>query len=87
MSSVPASSIPASSVPASSIPISSDIIRLGQFLKLAGLAESGAHARELLEDGVVSVNDEGETRRGRQLRRGDRIELDLPDRVVRALVG
>jgi len=69
------------------VQISSDIIRLGQFLKLAGLAESGAHARELLEDGVVSVNGEPEARRGRQLRRGDRVELDLADRVVHALVG
>ena len=69
------------------VQISSDIIRLGQFLKLAGLAESGAHARELLEDGVVSVNGEAEARRGRQLHRGDRVELDLADRVVHALVG
>jgi len=73
--------------PIPTVPISSDIIRLGQFLKLAGLAETGAHARELLEDGAVSVNGEAETRRGRQLRRGDEIELDLPDRVVRAQVG
>ena len=73
--------------PIPTVPISSDIIRLGQFLKLAGLAETGAHARELLEDGVVTVNGAAETRRGRQLRRGDEIELDLPDRVVRAQVG
>lgn len=73
-------------VPITPVQISSDIIRLGQFLKLAGLAASGAHARELLEDGVVSVNGEAETRRGRQLQRGDRVELDMPDGVVRALV-
>ncbi|QTE30670.1 RNA-binding S4 domain-containing protein [Pengzhenrongella sicca] len=73
--------------PVPTVQISSDIIRLGQFLKLAGLAESGAHARELIEDGSVTVNGEAENRRGRQLRRGDEIELDLPDRTVRALVG
>jgi len=73
-------------VPITPVQISSDIIRLGQFLKLAGLAASGAHARELLEDSVVSVNGEAETRRGRQLQRGDRVELDMPDGVVRALV-
>lgn len=46
-------------------------IRLGQFLKLAGLAESGSHAKSLLEQDLVSVNDEAETRRGRQLSDGD----------------
>ena len=51
--------------------IRDDVIRLGQLLKLAGLADSGAAAKELLHDGAVSVNGEPETRRGRQLRRGD----------------
>jgi ribosome-associated protein len=60
------------------VPISDDAIRLGQFLKLADLAESGAHARELLEDDVVRVNGEPEQRRGRQLHRGDVVSVDLP---------
>lgn len=47
-----------------------DVIRLGQLLKLAGLAESGSMARALLEDGEVRVDGEVETRRGRQLQRG-----------------
>jgi ribosome-associated protein len=46
-------------------------IRLGQLLKLAGLAESGADAKGLLSAGLVSVNDQVESRRGRQLERGD----------------
>jgi ribosome-associated protein len=53
------------------IPIAGDMIRLGQLLKHAGLADSGAEARELIQEGVVRVNGERETRRGRQLRRGD----------------
>jgi ribosome-associated protein len=53
------------------VEVREDGIRLGQFLKLAGLAESGSHARELLEADLVSVNDEAELRRGRQLARGD----------------
>lgn len=51
-------------------------IRLGQFLKLAGLAETGAHARELIEFGEVSVNGECEKRRGRQLVDGDIVSLE-----------
>ena len=46
-------------------------IRLGQFLQLAQLADSGADARELIADRAVSVNGEVDTRRGRQLQRGD----------------
>lgn len=50
-------------------------IRLGQFLKLANLAGSGAQARELITDGLVTVDGEVETRRGRQLAGGEVIEL------------
>jgi ribosome-associated protein len=51
--------------------IRDDTIRLGQALKLAGLAGSGGDARALIEEAAVRVNGEVETRRGRQLRRGD----------------
>jgi ribosome-associated protein len=57
------------------IPIRNDTIRLGQLLKLAGIADSGADAKELLAEGAVSVNGEPEQRRGRQLRRGDVIAV------------
>ena len=53
------------------LPIRGESIRLGQALKLSGLAESGGEARALVEDGAVTVNAELETRRGRQLRHGD----------------
>ena len=53
------------------LPIRGESIRLGQALKLSGLAESGGEARALIEDGAVTVNGEVETRRGRQLRHGD----------------
>jgi hypothetical protein len=36
------------------VQIRADVIRLGQFLKLAGLADSGAHAKALLEQGSVT---------------------------------
>lgn len=56
--------------------ISGDMIRLGQLLKLAGAVDSGADVRPILEDGLVTVNDEVEMRRGRQLHRGDVITLE-----------
>ena len=60
------------------VEISDDVIRLGQFLKLANLAESGAQARELVADGEVSVNGEVDTRRGRQLHKGDVVVVAPP---------
>jgi ribosome-associated protein len=51
--------------------IRDESIRLGQFLKLADLAEDGGHARELLEAGQVTVNGRPESRRGAQLKAGD----------------
>ncbi|HEY0806919.1 MAG TPA: RNA-binding S4 domain-containing protein [Pseudonocardiaceae bacterium] len=53
------------------VTISDDMIRLGQFLKLAGLADDGGEAKAMIEDGEVSVNGRVDTRRGRQLHDGD----------------
>ena len=57
------------------VPIRDESIRLGQFLKLANLVESGAEAKPLIAAGMVRVNDEVETRRGRQLVKGDVVQL------------
>jgi len=57
------------------ISIRDETIRLGQLLKLAGLAGSGADARALVQEGAVRVDGEVETRRGRQLRRGALVEV------------
>lgn len=57
------------------VPIRDESIRLGQFLKLANLVESGAEAKPVIADGLVRVNGEVETRRGRQLRVGDVVTL------------
>lgn len=55
------------------VPIRDESIRLGQFLKLANLIDSGADAKAVISDGMVRVNGEVETRRGRQLRAGDTV--------------
>ncbi|MGL5865053.1 MAG: RNA-binding S4 domain-containing protein [Dermatophilaceae bacterium] len=51
-------------------------IRLGQVLKLAGLVDDGAVAREVIERGLVAVNGEVDTRRGRQVRVGDVVTME-----------
>jgi ribosome-associated protein len=57
------------------VTITTDTIRLGQFLKLADVVDVGSDVKELLAEGLVTVNGEGETRRGRQLVRGDLVTL------------
>jgi ribosome-associated protein len=46
-------------------------IQLGAFLKLAGVAGTGGHAKVIIQSGEVAVNGETETRRGRTLHEGD----------------
>lgn len=70
-----------------SIVIRGDMIRLGQFLKYASIAESGAQAGAMIADGDVLVDGEVETRRGRQLGHGALVEVRLPGSVMSARVG
>jgi ribosome-associated protein len=64
------------------VPIRDASIRLGQFLKLADLVDQGADAKPLLAAGEVAVNGEVETRRGRQLVKGDVVTLAGTDARV-----
>ena len=48
-----------------------EFIRLGQLLKASGMAESGVEAKDIIQDGSVTVNGETETRRGSRLYAGD----------------
>lgn len=57
------------------VPIADDSIRLGQFLKLASLIDSGADAKSVIADGLVTVNGAVELRRGRQLHPGDTVSF------------
>jgi len=57
------------------IEISGDIIRLGQLLKMAVLVETGGEAKARIQSGEVQVNNEIETRRGRQLQHLDIVEI------------
>ncbi|QRV02784.1 RNA-binding S4 domain-containing protein [Arcanobacterium phocisimile] len=54
-------------------------IQLGQFVKLAGLAETGGQAREIIIDELVYVNGELNTHRSSKLNDGDLVEVHYPD--------
>lgn len=58
------------------VPIREEMIRLGQFLKLANLVEHGGQAKEVIAAGEVQVNGEIDARRGRQLRAGDLVTFN-----------
>lgn len=57
------------------VPIDGDMIRLGQFLKAADLVDTGGEGKILIASGDVTVNGEVDLRRGRQLHRGDVVEV------------
>ncbi|MDZ8276200.1 RNA-binding S4 domain-containing protein [Microbacterium aquimaris] len=59
------------SPPIEDVPIGGDGIRLGQFVKYAGLLDSGGDVKEAIIDGYVTVNGEVDRRRGRQLQIDD----------------
>lgn len=58
------------------IKIRDEFIKLGQAMKLSGLAESGVEAKEYIIDGLVKVNGEVDLRRGRKLYENDIFEFD-----------
>ena len=61
-----------------------DYIKLGQALKAAGLVESGVDAKYVIQDGLVLVNGQIETQRGKKLVAGDKIEFDGETIVIEA---
>ena len=58
------------------ITLRDEFIKLGQAVKAAGLVESGVEAKEVIQEGRVSVNGEVDTRRGRKLYAGDVAEYN-----------
>jgi len=58
------------------IKLREDFIKLGQALKAAGFVESGVEAKDVIQNGLVLVNGEIDTRRGRKLYAGDVVVFD-----------
>ena len=59
-----------------SIKIKDEFIKLGQLLKLAGFCDSGVDAKLVSKDGLVKVNGEVETQRGKKIHDGDIVEFE-----------
>lgn len=55
--------------------ITTEFIRLDSFLKFKGIAETGGQAKQFIQDGIVKVNDEVCTARGKKIRNGDTVSV------------
>ncbi len=66
--------------------IETEFIKLDQLLKFSGLAFSGAEAKNMVLDGMVSVNGELCEMRGKKIRPGDKVMVDFEDETVEITV-
>lgn len=64
------------------IKITTDYIKLDQFLKLCGAAGTGGHAKILIIEGGVKVNDVVATERGKKIRKDDVVEIIGEDKFL-----
>ena len=53
--------------------INTEFIQLQSFLKFMGIAETGGEAKEMVQNGIIRVNNEICTARGKKLRNGDKV--------------
>ena len=53
-----------------------EFIELHKLLQLIGIAQTGGHAKLIIEDGLVNVNGEQESRKRKKLRVGDKVEVE-----------
>lgn len=67
--------------------IRDEFIKLGQALKLAGLVESGVDAKMVIQDGLVKVNGQVETQRGKKLVNKDEVSFDGNTFVIKSRLG
>lgn len=64
------------------VEIKDEFIKLGQLLKLANLVSSGVEAKMVIQDGLVKVNGEVETRRGKKIYPQDVVEFEEQEVTV-----
>ena len=58
------------------IKLRDEYIKLGQALKATGFVESGVEAKLVIQDGLVKVNGQTETQRGKKLYDGDEVQFE-----------
>jgi ribosome-associated protein len=69
------------------INITTEFIKLDQLLKFSGIAENGADAKAMVQEGIVAFNDEPCAMRGKKVREGDKVTVEFEDETVEIHVG
>ena len=64
------------------IKIKTDIIKLDQLLKFAGITQTGGESKMLIKEDIVSVNGQIVKERGKKIRRGDIVEIKEIDKLI-----
>ena len=64
------------------VKITTEFIKLDSLLKFSGLTETGGEAKEIVQEGLVSVNGEICTMRGKKIRSGDRVSVEGYEIIV-----
>lgn len=64
------------------VKINTDFIQLQSFLKFKGISETGGQAKEFIQDGIIKVNGEVCTARGKKLRNGDVVTAFATDYLI-----
>lgn len=65
------------------IAIKTEFIKIDQLLKFSGIADIGSEAKQMVLDGIVKVNGETCTMRGKKIRSGDNVEITGEDIIIR----
>ena len=64
------------------IEITTEYIKLDQFLKLAAVVQTGGQAKMMIADGIIKVNGEVSTQRGKKIRKNDIVEIKDYDKFI-----
>jgi len=59
--------------------INTEFIKLDQLIKLSGMVQTGGYAKQIIADGMVKVNGNHELQRGKKIRPGDLVEIEIRD--------
>ena len=64
------------------IKITTEYIKLDQLLKYSGIAENGSYAKDMILSGIVKVNDEVCTMRGKKIRPNDNVKINYENEIL-----